>query len=378
MNKKKVLIFSSSPLHNGPRYIREIEALKEKYTVIAVGLTPPHDNSIFYFPFSQFDYSFIDKVIRKLYKITTGCIYKGKLPIIKQRIHKLLENSKPDIVIIHNPTHLPYFLGDQNKKYKVIFNAHEYHPLEFDENKKWMNLWGKYLYFLYRKYLPQVDLLINVCQSIADKCEQEFEKMSVVIPNAAAYQSNIHPTKSPVNFPIRIIHHGGAIPERKIEIMIEAVQMLGDNYQLDLMLSDSNNKYYHELLRLTKKTNNVRIIKPLPFDKIISFINQYDIGLYNLPAISFNNRVALPNKLFEFIQARLCIVLGPSPEMKNIVQQNNLGIVSNDFTVKAIAEAIKSLSFDDIQRYKHNADQAAFDLSADKYMSKFLDAIKTI
>ena len=51
--------------------------------------------------------------------------------------------------------------------------------------------------------------------------------------------------------------------------------------------------------------------------------NDYDVGLYLLPPTNFNQRYALPNKFFEFIQGRLAIAIGPSPEMAKLVERSN-------------------------------------------------------
>jgi hypothetical protein len=51
-------------------------------------------------------------------------------------------------------------------------------------------------------------------------------------------------------------------------------------------------------------------------------------------------RYASPNKLFEFIQARLPVVTTPNYEMKNLIQKYQLGVVAKDFSVSSFAQAI--------------------------------------
>lgn len=373
--RPKILIITPNALHNGPRLIREIDALKTGYEITAIGATPPHDPAVKYIPFLSIHYGFIDKVIKKGWRILFNRPFLWNTPVKQNRIHRLLQQEKPDIVIAHYPTELPYLFSFPNRKFKVVYNAHEYHPLEFDSNPVWMNLWGKLYTYIYRKYLNKVDLLINVCESIALKCEQEFGKQSLVVPNAASYHKEVVPQFYTGNRPVRMIHHGGAVVDRKIELMIEAVAALGVEYELDLMLIPSHPDYYHRLMELAAKTNNVNIIKPVSFKEIVPFINQYDIGLYNLPANNFNEKVALPNKFFEYIQARLCIVVGPSVEMKNIVEKYDLGRVTGDFTAQAIVEELSKITRADINKYKQNAHKAASQLSAEYYQGLFVEEI---
>jgi glycosyltransferase involved in cell wall biosynthesis len=378
MNKPKVLVIAASPLHNGPRMIREIDALKRFYEITAVGSTPPHDPRIAYVSTKEIN-SLIDRIIRKLYSVVTGGnVFRGRAYLSERALYHILDTIQPQYVIVHNPIFFPGVFGYKKRQFKVIYNAHEYHPLEFDEDKKWLNTWGRYYTDLYKEYLGKVDLLINVCESIAEKCEEEFGKKSLVIPNAATYCPDIKPAQSKDPGKVRIIHHGAALRGRKIESMIEAVQLLGIGYHLDLMLMTNDKAYFDELKRYVEKTDNVNLVNPVAFDKIVSFISQYDIGIYNLPPTNFNNRVALPNKFFEFIQARLCVVISPSVEMQRIVEQYKLGIVTEGFNAEAFYRAIKSISFKDIKNYKENANKAAFELSAEHYRDKLLEALKTI
>lgn len=82
---------------------------------------------------------------------------------------------------------------------------------------------------------------------------------------------------------IRIIHHGIAIPERRLENTIFLVKLLDRRYKLDLMLMPYDRRYMRKLGRLTNRNDRVRIIKPIPFEKIPLFLNSYDMGIFLLP-----------------------------------------------------------------------------------------------
>ncbi|MBA3286203.1 MAG: hypothetical protein H0U27_14260 [Nitrosopumilus sp.] len=113
----------------------------------------------------------------------------------------------------------------------------------------------------------------------------------------------------------------------------------------------------------------------MPFDDIIRIISSYDIGLFLLPPVNFNYTYALPNKFFEFIQARLCIAIGPSEEMKKIVETYNIGIISEDFSAYSLKKVFLSLDKDQILKYKTNCNIAARFTSADIYYQKYLESI---
>ena len=103
----------------------------------------------------------------------------------------------------------------------------------------------------------------------------------------------------------------------------------------------------------------VRIRPPVPADRIPEETRNYDIGLFLLEPTNFNYLHALPNKFFEFVQARLAIAIGPSPEMARLVRKHDLGVVADDFSPAALARALNPLTPELISRYQANADRAA-------------------
>ncbi|TSE31334.1 hypothetical protein Ttaiw_01508 [Tepidimonas taiwanensis] len=108
---------------------------------------------------------------------------------------------------------------------------------------------------------------------------------------------------------IRLIHHGAINRSRQIERMIDLMDFLDERFSLDLMLVNNDAKYFGELRERAGRNPRIRFVEPVPFQEILSVLNRYDIGVYLLPFSNFNNRHALPNKFFEFVQGRLGIAI---------------------------------------------------------------------
>lgn len=378
--KPKLLIFSSRTNHNAPRIIREVNALAPAFEIYLTGSTPLEQENVRENIHEDNYIPFFDRLVHyTLRKVTHGRPLAWVFPFSLKHRARLVNRIRPDVIVIHEPENMPYFIKLRNKyNFKLVFNAHEYHPLEFEDKPGWLASSGKYYTNLYRKYLHRLDLLINVCDTIAKECERNFGIPSLVIPNAALFRKDVAPVVTGTPGPIRIIQHGACIRERNIELMIETAQLLGNGYTLDLMLMKNDQKYYDELLLLAEKTENVRLIEPVSFNEIVPFINQYDIGLYYIKPSNFNNRAALPNKLFEFIQARLCTVVSPSVEMKNVVESHDLGLAAAGFTAEAMAQTVSHLSIQDINYYKQKADENAYRLSADFLSEMLLDRVTAL
>ena len=86
----------------------------------------------------------------------------------------------------------------------------------------------------------------------------------------------------------------------------------------------------------------------------------------------------LPNKLYEFIQARLGIVIGPYVEMKRVVEGYDVGYVAGENTVSAIAALINNLTKEDVARLKANAHIAAESVAGEREVEKMAEVFKTL
>lgn len=227
------------------------------------------------------------------------------------------------------------------------------------------------LHYALRQAKNQIAAMSTVCPTLARMYEDwfGFEKGFVrVITNSPDYEPDLAP--QPVGDKIRLIHHGGAMPERQLEKMIDMMAYLpADRYELTFMLVKSDTAYYDELQRRAGRFQNIRFIEPVPFAEIPKLTNKFDIGLFILNNTIINYRYALPNKFFEFVQARLAIAVGDSPEMRSYIEKYQLGVSAKKNTAKAMADEILKLSKDDIMRFKRNAHEHARELSSEPNVS---------
>jgi len=218
---------------------------------------------------------------------------------------------------------------------------------------------------------------MTVCEGIAERYEREYGQKCLVLTNAGNYRK-LKPSQ--LNGQIRLIHHGACSRIRNIECMIYLMDFLDEDYCLDLMLvpMPEQEGYYKEIVELCRSRENVCVIPPVATEKIPEATNSYDIGLFLLPPGNFSYLHALPNKFFEYVQARLCIAIGPSPEMMKYVNKFELGVVSESFSPEQLARDLKMLSREQILQFKCNADKAAEILSASTNQQILSDAIMSI
>lgn len=253
---------------------------------------------------------------------------------------------------------------------KVIFDAHEQYAKEFSEMLVWKWFHKRFVNFVCENYIPKADKFITVCDGIAQDYAKDYGVQAHLILNTPDFESELKP--SPVKEKIQIIHHGIANRSRKIEKMIRLMDHLDERFELKLMLIPTDPTYFQELLEL--KGKRTEFLEPVSTQEISAFINRFDIGLFILEPVNFNYANALPNKFFEFIQARLAIAIGPSPEMKKIVEAERNGIVTQSFDEEEMGRSLNALSMEQIQEMKEISHRVAWKYS-NHQNEKVMDSI---
>ena len=193
----------------------------------------------------------------------------------------------------------------------------------------------------------------------------EFGVDADIVRNAIAYRADLAPT--PVRDDVvRFVHSGGAVPGRNIEAIIDAVDELGDGYTLDLYLIPSRDggAYWRGLQEQIASSAATTLHDPVPPERLPDVLNAYDLGVFLLPPLTPNHRHMLPNKFFDFVQARLGLVFGTSVETDRIIAEFQLGVVTEDYGAHDIVSAVRRLSREEIGQFKRNTDTAAETLSS--------------
>ena len=199
------------------------------------------------------------------------------------------------------------------------------------------------------------------------------------ILNAPSYRaSRFRPA---TNDHVRLVHHGAALPGRKLEYLIDLVPMLDHRYELTLILLPSNPGYLERLKRKAAQTvpGRVHFIAPIADKaKLFDELETFDIGIPPIVARQLNDFYALPNKFFDFIMAGLALAVAPLPMMQQIVVDHEIGVVAEDQSPRALAGSLNALSANDINRYKLNSLKLAKSMNAETEQKKLLNIYERI
>lgn len=284
-----------------------------------------------------------------------------------QAARKRLGDLRADVIIANDPSAWPLAVEIADGA-RLIFDAHEYSPREYDNS--WRFRWYDQAYktYLCKEYIPRCDQLLTVAEDIADYYQKDTGKRATVITNAPAFHAELAPRlyAGDTTRPIRLVHHGLAAPVRRLEHYLDMMALLDDHFELHFMLLPSDPAYYAKLQRRAQADRRIHFDTPVPMRDLPRHLNEhFDVGAFLIEPENFNHLHSLPNKFFEWVQGRLALAVGPSRELGDIVRKLEIGVIADDFSHRSLARRLNRTSRDEIDEYKRRSHAVARTLSAD-------------
>ncbi len=264
---------------------------------------------------------------------------KGKLFYLEYNLKLFfyLLFKKVDILTANDlDTLLPNFLVAKMRKKDLIFDTHEYFTEmpELVTRPQTQKIW-----LILEKFLfPRLDKISTVNNSLAAIYKSLYKKELTVVKNVP-YRTPIIP-KEKIQ-PI-IIYQGNINLSRNIDKMLKAVVQLPEVIFWCVGPGD----LLEEMKSLTIKLgiqNRVKFWGQVPFNQLPPITQQAKIGISIEAPLGQNSALCLPNKLMDYIQAGLPVIVTPLPEMKNLVETYKNGIILNDDQPETITKAINLL-----------------------------------
>lgn len=368
-------------LHNAPRPLRFYSHCKHQgYTVNVVCPSSKEDEAP-QKPIVEISNPTISAFQRALLRLGRALLPSSK---IKNKINetlydlrelrKLLEESDFDLIYVADLHMLPIIVKARENA-KIIFDAREYYPLQYEDSLSFRFLEKDECIRILKQTLSHCDKVLTVSPGLANAYKKNFGITAELLLSLPSYQDQTISNVS--DKAIKILYHGMANRNRKIENYINLLEHLHVDAELHLYLV--GDKIYIEELK-NVAIDNLKVIfhEPVEFKNIISTVNKYDIGICYYEPTSFNLRHCLPNKFFEYIQARLVIAIGPSPDMAEITKEYQCGIVSEDFSIKSLSLELNSLTRAKINTIKQNSDRAAKEFCFENEEIKFSRIIEDL
>lgn len=375
MTRSRMLIISFSPIASDARVLKQVRGFADDFTVTTCGFGPSPDPRVEHIQLDAAPPSKARRLMNEALVRVGGyraAYWSGPTTRAAQGA---LKGRDFDVVIANDldtaGVAVSMFTGS-----RVHCDLHEYWPELHGENSAWMAHRSKLYRWLLRTYVRRAASATTVSSRIATEYRQQYGIDAAVVTNASPLR-NLHPAD--VSQPLRLVYSGAGDGERGLESLVDAVAATTTDVRLDLYLVSAKPEYLRALQQRIDKTGApARICEPLPYNELVPRLNTYDVGVYQPKPINLNHAFALPNKVFDFVQARLALVIGPAEEMARVVRENGLGIVTEDFTTDSLKRALDALTAADVSRWKHASDLAASALSAETQQHTWIRAAEAI
>lgn len=364
--RPSLLIVSYSHLYRDARVLRQIWALREDYDLTTLGYGPAPDGVREHVQIP--DEIVYWKVNRPLVMARFFQLAYDRAPITRF-VHQAVEPGRFDIILANDVHSVPVAIT-LKPRLGVHADLHEYTTRQQEEMWRYRTFLAPYYGYLIRRWVSQAACVTTVGVALANEYEREFGLRCGVVLNAPP-RADVEPTA--VGQPVRLVHAGGATPARQ-ETILAAMDLVTSGATLDLYLVDIGG-YGAQLAQRYAGHPRVHVHDPVPTDELVATLNTYDVGIHILPPISFNHRYAMPNKLFDYIQARLGVLVGPNPEMAATVTDHDLGWVTKDFTPEQVAATIDALTPASVAAAKAASDAASAVLCAETQVAGWVEPI---
>ncbi len=362
----RVLIASLSDVGRDPRVSRQVDALRDEHSVTVAAYGSPDREDVDFVKLTSGAQDFsvpgifrmaANASLRQLRQFDTAYWRDTRFRAWRDELAAV----PADIILVNDAVLLPAAF-EAAAGAPVVFDAHEYAPTQHEELLRFRVLVAPLTRHICRIYLPRVRSMMVVSEGIGQLYGPFTDVQPVAVTNAPPFAA-ISPR--PVDEKIRLIHFGGADPQRRLEKMVELMSFLDDRFTLDLFLFGGE-RYVRKLKVHARSDPRIEFRKPVPMTELVHTASHADVGVFLYTADNPQRLYTLPNKLFEFIQARLAVAIGPSPEMAKIVRRFECGFVSPTFEPRDLAELLNATGPEQLWQFKLNSDAAARVLNAEQ------------
>lgn len=338
MQQKRVFVTVSSDLATDNRVHRSCSVLEDLgYQVFLVGRKKKNSPKM---PVRSYAHKRFNLFFEK------GVLFYATL---NMRLFFYLLFRKQQFIFANDLDTLPAaFLVSRIKKLPLIYDSHELFTEvpELTNRPTIQNIWLS----IEKLFLPRLPEMLTVNQSIAAIFEEKYKLPVHVIRNVPQRIQQLEALDKK-DLGLRddqfmlIIQGSGLNVQRGIEEAVLAMQWIS-NAVLFLVGDGDVIPAVKKLVQDNKLTDKVRFIARLPYAELMRYTAAADLGLALDKPLSLNYQLALPNKVFDYIQAGTPILASELTEIKKLIQKYDIGKVISEVKPEKIAKEINALLSD--------------------------------
>lgn len=273
-------------------------------------------------------------------------------------------------------TLLGVYLAVKLRRKKIVYDSHEF----FTEVPE---LIGKPLkksiwLSIERHILPKLNYCMTVCTSISEAYKNLYHINMCVVRNVP-FRKTEKIIPATVQLPSKnvILYQGALNVGRGVELAIDSLKFLTDSC---LLIVGDGDKFHEiqEYAREKSWRNRIIFIGRVPFSGLAAYTALASVGISLEEDLGKNYHFALPNKLFDYIQAGKPVVVSSLPEMSEIVSYYKCGEILKERSPQMLAQSIEKILCDETNKYQKGSLRAAEELCWEKESAKVVELYNEI
>lgn len=225
-----------------------------------------------------------------------------------------------------------------------IYDAHELVPGLAQYSPRVLAAYAS----LEREYISHADRVITVSEPIADELWRNFSLsrrpavvMNTPLPRAArdlSCPSVRHAAGLDDEVPL-LVYSGAADPARGVHTLVKALALV-PNVHVALVVKTASSyvQFLRSIAESTACEDRLHIVPFVAPHEVVAYLASATAAVHPLTHYG-NHEVALPNKLFEYMHARLPVIVSDVEAMSQLVRQLGIGEVFAAENPASLAEA---------------------------------------
>jgi glycosyltransferase involved in cell wall biosynthesis len=268
-----------------------------------------------------------------------------------------LRRVRPDAVHAHDVAMLgPGAVGARLTGARLVYDSHEYAVgVPYRER-----LWAWLVSALERVLIGRADAVIAVSDGIAERLRERYglAELPAVVRNLPDPEETDPGFEAPdlraelgiaAEAPL-VLHLGAVARDRGGETLVRAVARVPGAHLLFLGADDSGFAAgLEEVARNEGTADRVHLRPSVPVGQIRAYTRQASVGVTLLEDTCDNHRLALPNKLFEYLAAEVPVVASDLPEMRRALAGRPATALVDPADSASVAAGIEAVLRDEVE-----------------------------
>lgn len=288
--------------------------------------------------------------------------------------HELLKNADKDTILLSNDLDslLPNYLVSKKLGIPLVFDSHEIYTEMPSIQGRWVqHIWR----LLERRIVPRLKYMMTASESYADWFVKTYK-----IPKPVTVQNFPRKTTQPTYIPHEkkiLIYQGAINPSRGLDKLIPVMKRI-DNAELWIAGEGPRKEEYIRLTKNLVLEDTVKFLGNIPPEKLREITARADVGF----SIEENNGLSyyysLPNKIADYIQARVPVITTDFPEPDKIIKKFGVGVSIKNHTEEELCAKITEVLHKGRQAYLDELETASHRLCWENEVPKLIQVFERV